>query len=174
MDDNKDTKDQSTVTPNVDNNGEKGGKLFNQDEVNKIIAERLTKEEAKTEQKIKDIIAKERSEAERLAKLSAEDKQKEEQAKKEAQMSEREKKLALREMSIEAKTIMTSKELPVELANFILDADADKTKTNIETLDKVFKKAVADAVTEKLKGNVPPDFSRSNDNTGKKVIPSAF
>lgn len=168
---------QPVNTPDTGNVEDKnGGKTFTQEDLDKVVAKRVNEIETKWETKVKDIVAKERSEAERLAKLSAEEKEKEERTKKDAEIRERENALTLREMKIEAKSMLQEKGIPVDLVDFVVDLDANKTKENIEKLAKTYSKAVENGVTDKLKGTPPEDFSNSTNqnDSGKKQTPFAF
>lgn len=180
MDDNKQTTPVVDATPSTTTTVEdkKGGnaKTFTQDEVNAIVSKRLAEEDAKTEAKIKELIKQERTEAERLANLTAEEKAKEERKKRDAEIEAKERDITLREMRIEAKDMLIQKHIPIELVDFVVDLDANKTKENIEKLAKTFNKSVEDGVTNKLKGTPIEDFSNSNnqkDNV-KKPVNTAF
>lgn len=167
MEDNKQVT-QDTKTPVVSNNEVKGGnKNFSQDEVNTIIGERLKEVKEKNEQAIKDAVANAIAEYDRQAKLSEEEREKEARSKRESELKEREDNITLRERRLEAQELLSAKKIPIDLVDFVVDLDAEKTKANVEKLAKNYNKSVETGVTDKLKGTPPTDFSKNNE-TGDK------
>ena len=55
----------------------------------------------------------------------------------------------------EMKNVLAKRNLPIEFTNFLIAENNEKTLERITTFEKKFKKAVEDAVTEKLKGKAP-------------------
>lgn len=164
MDDNKNTT-QGTNTANVPTNEDKNaGKTFTQEEVNNIISDRLKSEKAKNEQSIKDAVAGAIAEHERQAKLTEDERQKEAKSKYEAELKAREEEITLRERRLEAQELLQAKNIPIDLVDFVVDLDANKTKENVEKLAKTYNKSVETGVTDKLKGTPPKDFSNNNNN----------
>ena len=168
MEDNKtNTQDVGTATtPNNEDN--KAGKTFTQEEVNNIISERLKSEKAKNEQSIKDAVAGAIAEHERQAKLTQEERDKEAKSKREAELKAREEQITLRENRVKAQELLAEKNIPIDLVEFVVDLDASKMQEKIETLAKTYNKSVETGVTDKLKGNPPKDFSNNNDNGDDK------
>jgi hypothetical protein len=58
--------------------------------------------------------------------------------------------LALNENKYAAVKILAEKGLPVQLADFIVAPDADTTKANIKTVEKIMNDAVAEAVKKQI------------------------
>lgn len=96
------------------------------------------------------------SEAEKLARMTADEKAEYLQNKKTKELADREASITKRELMAEAKNTLAEKNLPVELADILDYADADCCKKSIEAVEKAFQKAVKAAVDEKLKGGKPP------------------
>lgn len=119
------------------------GKSFNQDDVNAAIE--AAKKQWQDEQ----------AEQERLKKLSPEEREKEEQAKKDTRISELETKLIQRELKDTALTDLTNEGFPVKLAEILNYTDADSMKTSLKTVKEVFKDSLAAAINERLKGKTP-------------------
>lgn len=165
--DNKDNKSQNNGDGSGNNDDKNTDKKFDQTQVDEIVSKRLAEEKAKTEKTIAEKVAEAQAEAERKAKLSEEERRKEEDAKNAEKISQRERDLALRESRIEARDLLQSKGIATDLVDFVVDVDLEKTKTNIDTLEKAFTKAVEAGVAEKLKGKSPEDFS-GGDNKDKK------
>lgn len=96
------------------------------------------------------------SEAEKLAKMTKEEKVAYIQQKKESDLNAREAELTKRELMAEAKNTLAEKKFPVSLADVLNYSDADSYKKSIEAVEKAFQEAVEVAVEEKLKGGKPP------------------
>lgn len=96
------------------------------------------------------------SEAEKLARMTKEEKAQYQQQKQEKALAAREADITRRELMAEAKNTLAEKELPVGLAEVLNYADADSCSKSIEAVEKAFQKAVQAAVEEKLKGGTPP------------------
>lgn len=175
MEDNKNTT-QGTNTATVPNNEENNaGKTFSQADMDNLAGKIRGEEKAKNEQAIKDAVASAIAEYERKAKLTEEEREKEAKSKREAELKEREDNITLRERRISAQELLKAKNIPIDLVDFVVDLDENKTKDNIEKLAKTYNKSVETGVTDKLKGTPPTDFSNSNNNTDKtKKVMSAF
>ena len=175
MNDNN-TNTQDTTTPAVSNNEvNNGGKTFSQEEVNNIVSERLKDVKAKNDKAINEAVANAIAEYDRQAKLTEEEREKEAKSKREAELRERENSLTLRERKLQAQELLSQKNIPIDLVDFVVDLDETKTKDNIEKLAKTYNKSVETSVTDKLKGTPPTDFSNSNNNAEKpKKVYSAF
>lgn len=96
------------------------------------------------------------SEAEKLAKMTKEEKAQYMQKKKEKELSDREAAVTRSELMAEAKNSLSDEGLPVELAEVLNYTDADACKKSMETVKKAFQTAVEKAVNEKLQGGKPP------------------
>ena len=128
-------------------------KTFTQDEVNKIVQDRLAKEKAKNE--------KAQEEAKKLAKMNAEQKNQYmvEQLKKE--LEEYKTKEAKNDMIKEANSMLKDNDitLPDEVVAMLIGDNAEDTKVCVDSFSKAFKTAVERAVNEKLKGKTPKQKS---------------
>lgn len=137
-----------------------------QERIDKIVGDRLKREREKSQKEFDEKLKTELADRERLAKLSAEEKATEEQKKREQETSAREREIILRENRADARETLQEKNISATLVDFVVDVDADKTKENIETLEKVFLKAVEDGVNDRLKGETPKD--KSNHGAGNE------
>lgn len=172
MDDNKQTTQPvNTVNTGANEENKAGNKTFSQADMDNLAGKIRGEEKAKTDALIKEAIA----EYERQAKLTEDEREKEAKTKREAELKEREDNITLRERRIEAQEMLSQKNIPIDLVDFVVDLDANKTKENIDKLAKTYNKSVETGVTDKLKGTPPTDFSNNNDNTDKtKKVMSAF
>ena len=103
------------------------------------------------------------SEAEKLAKMTKEEKAQYMQKKKEKELSEREAAITRKELMAEARNTLAGDGLPQELAEVLNYTDADACKKSMETVKVAFQKAVEAAVEEKLKGGKPPKKATETD-----------
>ena len=103
------------------------------------------------------------SEAEKLAKMTKEEKAQNMQQKKEKELSEREAAITRKELMAEARNTLACDGLPQELAEVLNYTDADACKKSMETVKTAFQKAVEAAVEEKLKGGKPPKKATETD-----------
>lgn len=96
------------------------------------------------------------SEAEKLAKMTKDEKAQYLAQKHEKELAEREAGITRRELMAEAKNTLAERKLPVGLAEVLNYTDADSCSKSIAAVEKVFQEAVQTAVEEKLKGGKPP------------------
>lgn len=103
------------------------------------------------------------SEAEKLAKMTKEEKAQYMQQKREKELADREAAITRKELMAEAKNTLASDGLPQELAEVLDYSDADTCKKSMENVKEVFQRAVETAVEEKLKGGKPPKKAPGGD-----------
>ena len=103
------------------------------------------------------------SEAEKLAKMTKEEKAQYMQQKREKELTDREAAITRKELMAEAKNTLASDGLPQELAEVLDYSDADTCKKTMEKVKEVFQRAVETAVEEKLKGGKPPKKAPGGD-----------
>lgn len=103
------------------------------------------------------------SEAEKLAKMTKEEKAQYMQQKREKELTDREAAITRKELMAEAKNTLASDGLPQELAEVLDYSDADTCKKSMEKVKEVFQRAVETAVEEKLKGGKPPKKAPGGD-----------
>lgn len=107
--------------------------------------------------------AAEKSEAERLAKLTADQRAAEEWKKREAEMTKREQEISRRELKAQAKETLAEKGLPSALIDTLNFTDADSCSASIDAVEKAFRAAVQTGVEDRMKGHTP-----KGSNTGTK------
>ena len=123
-------------------------KKFSQKDLDKIVQQRLDREMKKFKQEL--------SEAERLAKMSEEERAKLEMDKLKAEFEAEKTKFQKEKLELEATKILGKEGLPVDFAPLLLGEDADSTHKNITAFKSAFQGAVEKAVEEKLKGGYKP------------------
>mgnify|MGYP000913116194 CR=1 FL=1 len=144
----------------------KDKKTLTQDEVNAIIQARLATEKAKWEEDFKAKLGEAITEAEKLARMNAEQKAEYERQKKETELANREAEITRRELRAQALEALAEKGLPKQLADILVYTDAQSTNDSIVAVEKVFRAAVEAGVNERLKGN--PPAGGGTDNKGDK------
>lgn len=132
-------------------------KTYTQEEVNRMISERLGREEKKWTKRIES----ERTEAEKLARMKAEERAEYEANKKSEALAQREKEITMRELKAQAFETLAEKGLPRELVNTLNLTDADACNESINNIEKIFKAAVEASVNEKLRGKSQPSGGSS-------------
>lgn len=126
-------------------------KTFTQDELDAVIEKRLARERKDMEAKIKAAA----TEAEKLAKMNAEERAQHERQELENTLKQREHELTKRELRAQALELLGEKGLPRELADVLPYSDADGTNAALTAMEKVFRAAVEKGVTDRLRSDPP-------------------
>ena len=142
-------------------------KSFTQADIDKAISERLKREKDASEKRIAETLRKEREEWERQSKLSEEQRAEEQRKQMESELSEKERNLALRENRADARELLIERGIDSILVEFVVDVDADKTKDNVNQLEKAYAQAVKAGVDKALAGTTPKDTTVMRDDTPK-------
>lgn len=150
-------------TPGGEGAGAQGGTFDdflkegkNQAEFDRRVQKALETQRGKMQQEIQAQIESAKTEAEKLAKMNAEQKAQYEAEKREKELAARESEITKRELTAQAKETLADKGLPTQLADILNYTDADACNASIEAVEKSFKEAVQKAVEEKLRGGKPP------------------
>lgn len=114
------------------------------------------------------------TEAEKLAKMTKDEKAQYLQQKREKEITDREAAVTRKELMAEAKNTLAEKKLPVSLAEVLNYSDADACNKSIEAIGKAFQQAVEAAVEEKLKGGKPPKAATGSGNAQLDEIMKAM
>lgn len=153
-------------------------RTFTQADVDRMIADRLSRERRQHQQDIENARTEARTEAEELARMTAEQRAQREQERaqreaqqREAQLAQREAEITRRELRAQAIDTLISRELPHELESILDYGSADACNASIDTVERVFRAAVQKAVDERLKASgvsLPaagskPDYARMSD-----------
>ena len=120
--------------------------------IDNLIDKRTAKITSKAEEKALSKI----EEATRLANLSAEEKAVEMAKKKERDIAERERTIALKEMTYEARHQLMQEGISSNMADFLVRETADETSENIKKFKTAFEEAVERRVEERIRGGYKP------------------
>ncbi len=131
--------------------------------INTALANEKSKWEKKNDEKL--------TEADRLSKMSAEEKQQYEMQKLQKELADMKRQNALSDMAKTARKMLAGEGINISdelLANLVCE-DAVKTKESVEAFSKMFKDAVEIAVKAKLKGE-PPKRGTGSGITKKQIL----
>ena len=128
----------------------------NQAEFDRRVAKALETNRTKMQADIEAKMAEARTEAEKMAKMNAEQKAQYEREKKEGELSKREAEITKRELTATAKEQLAEKGLPTSLASILNYTNAEECTASIDAVEKAFQEAVEKAVNDRLKGGKPP------------------
>lgn len=138
-----------------------------QSEFDKRVAKALETAKSKWETDKATELENAKTEAEKLAKMNAEQKAKYAEEKRIAELEKREKDITTRELKAQAYETLAEKGLPKDLVDILNYSDAETCNASIEAVEKAFQSAVEKAVNEKLRGKDTPKLGGKNtsDNT---------
>lgn len=131
-----------------------------QSETDRRVTEALKKQARKNQDAIK--------EAEKLAKMNSEEKYAYELEQREQAIIAKERELALAENKNVASKILADKGISLDLVEFVIAEDAETMKTNIDTLERAFKKSVKSEVEKRLGTTTPKKNLTSSDELTKE------
>lgn len=134
-----------------DAQGAEKPRTLTQADVDRIIRQ----ERAKWQRQQEKAVADARTEAEKLATMTAEQRAAHEREQREKSLAEREATITRRELRAEALETLTEKGLPAKLAEVLDYADADKCSASIEAVEAAFREAVEQGVSARLRGSAP-------------------
>lgn len=129
-----------------------------QAEFDKKIAKALSTAKSKWENMTNEKL----SEAEKLSKMTKDEKTQYQLSKKEKELLDRENELNKKELMSTAKVQLSEAGISSELAQLLDYSDAESCKKSIESLTKAFNSAVEKAVESKLKGGTVMGKANSN------------
>ena len=153
-------------------------RTFTQADVDRMIADRLSRERRQHQQDIENARTEARTEAERLAQMTQEQRAQAEQQRaqqeaqrREQQLQQREADITRRELRAQAMDTLATRDMPVGLANILDYSSADACNASIDTVEREFRDAVQKAVDARLKASgysLPapgnkPDYAKMSD-----------
>lgn len=128
-----------------------------QDEFDRRINKAVQTAVANAQKKWQTLTDSKVSEAEKLAQMTSEEKEKYRADKAEKELADLKRQIALGDMAKTARKMLSDEQitLPDEIIMNLVSDDAEKTKEAVEGFSKAFKEAVNAAVKEALRGNPP-------------------
>lgn len=130
---------------------DKHERTFTRADVGKMVSAEVAKARKawESEQEAKE------SEAKKLAKMNADEKKDYQLKQREQELATREAEITRKELTAEAKTMLSERDLPVELVAVVDVSSADNVTESINTIQKAWSEAVQKGVSERLKGGAP-------------------
>lgn len=154
----------------ADDKAKGGEKTFTQADLDAIMDKKFAKWQKDTDAKV----AAAKTEAEKLAKLTADEKAAYEKEQADAKLKQREAEITRRELRAQALETLAEKDLPKELADVLDYSDADKCNASVTAVEKAFRSAVKKAVDEKLKGNPPPAGGKPSETLEQAITNAMY
>lgn len=166
QDDTQNNENADKEDSNKQDKNEQDEKTFTQSELEEIIKQRLARAEKDKQEAIK--------EAEKLAKMNAEQKREYELEKTQRENEELKAKLNRFELGKEATSMLSEHGIVAndEILDFVVREDAEQTKTAVEAFSKLVKDLTEQLVREKLKGNSPTKQTTQTATMSKEEIMS--
>ena len=131
------------------------GKQNDEAAIQKRIDDALAAAKSKWEKDYKRKAEAAKKEAERLSKLSDDERAKAELENSRKELEAKEQELKKKELKLEMVKVLSDRHIPVEFMDYLIAEDSESTMSRITTFEKAFKKAIENGVNEKLKGKAP-------------------
>ena len=144
----------------------------NQAEFDRRVQKAIQTAVANAQKKWKTLTDTQVSEAEKLAQMTSEEKEKYRADKAEKELADLRRQIALGDMANTARKMLSDEQitLPDEIIMNLVCDDAEKTKTAVESFAQTFKSAVQAAVKDALRGNPPKAGGGDNGLTREKIL----
>ena len=126
---------------------EKHERTFTRAEIGKMLSAERSKWEAEQEAK--------ENEAKKLAKMNADEKKDYQLKQLEQELANREQAIARKELTAEAKTMLSERGLPIELVGVIDLTSAETVTDSVASIQKSWEEAVQKGIAERTKGGAP-------------------
>lgn len=134
---------------------DENGKTFTRDDIAKMMAAEHSKWEKEHEDAIEQAKQVGKSEGEKLAKMSAKEREDEALKARMRDLDDREQALTQKELKAQTLTELSNSGLPSTFLDMVLGEDADSTNANIKALKETYDKEVAAKVVENRKTDLP-------------------
>ena len=149
-------------------NSASSNKTFTQEELDKVLSERLARQqkqyEAKLQKQQEDLAAK-IEETAKLAKMNAEQKAQYEAQKREEELTAREQAVKVKELRYKALSMLEEKGMPSTLIDCVNLESAEAMEKSIAAMCPAWTNSISASVDAKLKSKNPPAHSGGNGQT---------
>ena len=152
---NNEAENTAQNSANSENQGE--AKTFSQEKLDEIVQKRLREQKEKFAVQQEEAIKNALAEYDRKSKLSAEEKRAEEEKQRQEEFERRDREFKFEKSKFEAAKLLSEKGIDIQVVDFLVDQDLEKTKENIADFEKAFNTAVEKGVKEQLRGTLPKD-----------------
>lgn len=145
-------------------------KTYSQEELDKLlqsetdrkVSKALETSKAKWLEEYQAKLEQEKSEAEKLASMSAEERAKTEFEKERQKWLKEKSTFEKEKMKLEATKLLSNEGMPISFVDYVIGDTAEQVNENIKTFKEAWKVALEETVTEKLKGKSPAGSSLQN------------
>src|SRR5699024_2976764 len=138
-------------------------KTYTEEELQKLLQSetdrRVTSAQKKWEAEYKERLEAEKSQAEELASMTAEERARAEFEKEKAEWMKEKTEFEKERLKLEATKILDAEGLPISFVDYVLTDSAEGVKENIKVFKEQWNKELDEAITERLKGKAPASGS---------------
>lgn len=145
----------SVDTSTVEETGEGTAKTYTEEEVQALLQKETDRRVSSALKKQQKEFENRMAEAEKLKSMDESQRKEYEYEQKLHELETREKEFAIAQNKLEATKVLANRELPIEFVDYIIADDAETMLENINSFEKAFKAAVADAVAKKIASPAP-------------------
>ncbi len=136
-------------------NEPEGRQSYSKEQLEKEIEKAVSERKSEWEKELEERLEAERSEAARLATMSADERSRVEFDKKQKAFDEERGRYMSERMEFEAAKALSNAGLPISFAKILKGTDTETTAENISIFREEFLKAVEEEVSDRLKGVTP-------------------
>lgn len=140
-----------------------------QSETDRRVTEALKTAQSKWQKEYEAKLEKEKSEAEKLAKMTADERAKAEFEKEREKFEKDRQKFYRDQLELETVKELSKQGLDTEFSSFLMGKDAEATNENIKLFKEKFDSAIENAVNERLKGKTPKTTDKPSNLTIEAV-----
>lgn len=165
-------KDETKDLDNENKQDEQESKTYTQEELDNLlqsqtdkrVSQALETAKAKWQEEYQARLEEEKSEAEKLASMSAEERAKAEFEKEKEEWLKEKSSFEKEKMKLEATKLLSAEGLPIAFVDYVVSntPTAEEVAENVKTFSMNWAKALDEAVTEKLKGKSPVSSGLQN------------
>ncbi|GHU79763.1 hypothetical protein AGMMS49992_32120 [Clostridia bacterium] len=140
-----------------------------QAEFDRRVSQALNKRQAEWQKELTSQLSQARTEAEKLARMTAEQRAAHESEQREADYASRLQELTRRELRAQAADTLAGRGLPLKLLATLNLTDADACKASIEAVEEAYRESVEDGIKDRLRGTAPKAGTpgKADDYAGK-------
>ena len=145
----------SVETQPTENIGGDAPKTYTEEEVQALLQKEGDRRVNSAYKKWEKDLENKMAEAEKLRNMDESQRKEYEYTQKLQELEQRERDFAIAQNKVEAMKVLSNRNLPVEFIDYIVAEDAETMMNNINTFEKMFNSAVADAVAKRIASPAP-------------------
>lgn len=152
----EETNVKGSVDTSTDETGEGSAeKTYTESEVQALLQQEGDRRVSSALKKQQKEFEAKQAEADKLRAMDENQRKEYEYTQKLQELEQREREFTVAQNKLEATKVLANRELPIEFVDYIVAEDADTMMENINTFERLFKAAVADAVAKKIASPAP-------------------